>query len=365
MFCSGCYTWYLLHLHMRYLRLLLLPFSIIYALIMSIRNALYDIGLFKSKQFPIPVINVGNLIVGGSGKSPQVEYIVRLLQQDYRIAVLSRGYGRHTKGFRYVSLQDNPLETGDEPLQIKKKFPSITVAVCEDRVLGIEQLRSQHDVVLLDDAFQHRRVRSGLNILLFDYIRIDQPKLVFPAGNYREPFCGRKRASIIVITKTPEVLSVSDRNKISGTINPFRGQELFFSFLRYGNLISVNDSSSMPLSDLAGYQRVLLLTGIANTLALEIEINRYAVNVAHHKYPDHYQFTTKNISKLVADYRSALPAKQIIVTTEKDAQRLLQHAINELLTDLPVYYLPIEAAFSEPERSVFDQKIKEYVSKRL
>jgi tetraacyldisaccharide 4'-kinase len=218
---------------MQILRLLLFPFSLVYGFIILVRNKCYDWGWFKSQQFHIPIISVGNLEVGGSGKTPLVEYLIRLLKSDYQVATLSRGYGRKTKGFRWVKPDDKASQTGDEPLQIKRKFEDVGVAVCENRVFGIQEISKSFQLILMDDAFQHRSVKPSLSILLFDYFQLDKPKLLLPAGNYRESFSGRNRADILIVTKTPEDILSAERLKITENLRPFSYQKVFFSAIAY------------------------------------------------------------------------------------------------------------------------------------
>ena len=214
---------------MKYLRWLLVPFSLLYcSLVVIIRNYCYDAGLLKSTSFPTkPVISVGNLDVGGAGKSPMTEYLIRLLKDKYKLATLSRGYGRKTKG--YLTATATATNLGDEPAQYKAKFPDITVAVCEKRVEGIQKLLPDHGVILLDDAFQHRAVSPGLSILLLDYNRLGEPHLLLPAGNLREPFSGRWRAQVIVVTKCPATLSDDEKSTAAQRIEPLPYQKVFYS----------------------------------------------------------------------------------------------------------------------------------------
>ncbi|WP_207422336.1 tetraacyldisaccharide 4'-kinase [Desertivirga brevis] len=348
---------------MHYLRLLLYPFSIIYGAIVFVRNKAYDTGIFKSKRYPIPVICIGNLAVGGAGKSPMAEYIIRLLKNERRLAVLSRGYGRKSRGFRFVEEGDLPEFSGDEPLQFKRKFKDITIAVSEKRVIGIDILAPNHDVIILDDAFQHRAVDAGINLLLFEYSRLNEPFIVFPAGNLREPFAGRKRAQVIVITKTPSTLTMQERERVIERIRPFNHQKVFFSFLDYGNLIPVFDrTESLALGELCSETVIYLLSGIANPRPLVGKLESIFRNIKHHEYPDHHPFSIKNITKLVDDFNSGAGTKKIIITTEKDAQRLHAPGLKELLNNFPVYYLPVAARIHPPDADRFDNLIKEYVS---
>jgi len=390
---------------MKYLRRLLFPFSLIYGLVVIIRNWCYDSGLFKSRRFEKPVICIGNLDVGGAGKTPMTEYLVRLLKDTYKLATLSRGYGRETKGFVEVGGRkaeggskrseggDQRAEVrarkaeggetvpgvpgcancsagtvglagmiGDEPAQFAYKFPDITVAVCEKRAEGITKLLPGHDVILLDDAYQHRAVSAGLNILLFDYHRLDEPHLLLPAGNLREPFSGRWRAQIIIVTKCPPRLTPAEQLRIAGKIKPLPYQQLFFTSIVYGRL-----------QDTAGHDAgitidkettVFLLTGIASAGPLVRYLSGLSGGVVHHKYPDHHRFTPKNIAKLAGEYRACTSRKKIIVTTEKDAMRLEDSWFNtgQGETEEPAFYtLPITVEFLDEGGPRFGQLISDYV----
>ncbi len=326
---------------------------------------MYDAGIFRSEKFSVPVICIGNLVVGGAGKSPMAEYIIRLLKDKARVAVLSRGYGRKTKGFRLVKPDDSVANTGDEPLQFKKKFKDVTIAVAEKRVEGINQLKDKHDVIILDDAFQHRAVKAGLNILLFDYSRLNDFFLIFPAGDFREPFSGRKRADILMISKCPENLSDTERAEIKKRVKPFPGQSLFFSYLDYGNLISLNLKDERPLSSISNDTTVFLLTGIAYPQPLRRKLEGFSDAIIHHDYPDHHNFSTRNITKLADEFKSCTSVKRLIITTEKDSQRLQSGSLMELLKDLPVYYLPISAKIHQPDEARFNALIENYVAEYI
>ncbi|NEU09910.1 tetraacyldisaccharide 4'-kinase [Flavihumibacter sp. R14] len=349
---------------MRLLRLLLFPFSFFYALVVIIRNWAYDIGILKSRRFKVPVISVGNLSVGGAGKSPMTEYLVGILKDDFKVATLSRGYGRRTKGFLAVKTSSIAEDIGDEPLQFKRKFPEITVAVCEDRVEGIKELNRHHDVIVLDDAFQHRAVKPGLSIVLFDYGSLWKFQWFLPTGDLREPLSGRKRADIIVITKAPEGLSEEERRDLTVKVAPFPHQQVFFSSFQYASLLDIAGSrSELNLSDVKPDTHVLLLTGIANPAPLIEHIKLFSANISHYQYPDHHQFTKKNIIKLVREFKGITSSDKIIITTEKDAQRLNSYHLQELLRALPVYYLPVKAAIQSPDEERFNDLIIEYVRK--
>jgi tetraacyldisaccharide 4'-kinase len=347
---------------MKYLRLLLFPFSLVYGLAIIMRNWLYDAGLFVSREFDLPVIAIGNLEVGGAGKSPMAEYLIRLLKGKYKLATLSRGYGRITKGFLTAGQNTIATQIGDEPAQFKHKFPEITVAVCEKRVVGIEQLKANHDLVILDDAYQHRAVKPGLSILLFDYKSISQTQFLLPAGNLREPFSGRWRADIIVISKCPEEISEVAQKKIADKINPLPYQELYFTMISYLPLHEMKKSRGSVVID--ADTTVFLLTGIANPAPLVNHIKTQTLNIIHHNYPDHHSFSLKNITKLANDFSACQSQKKLIITTEKDAQRLGLQELTEILSQLPVYIQPIGVKFLHQQQN-FDQTVLNYVREYL
>jgi tetraacyldisaccharide 4'-kinase len=345
----------------KYLRLLLLPFSLLYGIVIVLRNKLYDMGLFKSIRFDIPIICVGNLVVGGSGKSPVTEYLVRLLD-GHKIAILSRGYGRETKGFILADESATALSIGDEPMQFYHKFPHVTVAVCEDRVKGINLLKDQHDLVILDDAYQHRRVKPGFSILLFEFQKLLTPQFLLPAGNLREPFFGYKRAQAILVTKSPNQISTVEKNNITQKFAYSKKYAISFSFLQYGNLNHLFIEQEQPCSAISKETMVYLLTGIANPVPLITHLKNFTSHIEHHEYPDHYRFTLQDIKGLVDAFNRNSSKEKLILTTEKDAQRLLGDSFKELLLNLPVFYLPIKIALQQEDKVTFDQKILDYVS---
>ncbi len=343
---------------MKYLRLLLFPFSLIYALVVMMRNWFYDTGMLESRHFDLPVISVGNLEIGGAGKSPMTEYLVRLLKGQFRLSTLSRGYGRKTKGFLIADAHADAAHIGDEPAQFKHKFPEITVAVCEERVTGIDNLKADHDIIILDDAYQHRAVKPGLSILLFDYNQITHAQFLLPAGNLREPFSGRWRADVIVISKCPADLTLQAQQKITAKVNLLPYQTLFFSTITY-----------LPLQDIAGRQTdalidadttVFLLTGIANPIPLVEYVKKITSQVVHHNYPDHHSFSLKNITKLANDFDACAAQKKLLITTEKDAQRLATDELKPLINKLPILVQPIGISFLQ-DQQMFDQIILNYV----
>lgn len=345
---------------MKTFRLLLFPFSLLYGIIIFFRNKLYDWNIFKSTSFDIPIISVGNLEVGGSGKTPMVEYLICLLKNQFNLATLSRGYGRNTKGFKWVKSDDKAIETGDEPLQMAKKFNDINVAVCEDRVFGINKIKQTNDLILMDDAYQHRSVKPGLSILLFDYQQIQKPKLLLPVGNFRESFDGRRRSNIIVVTKCPPNLSSAERQKIKEKIKLFKNQELYFSFIDYNKeLQKISTFDKLNINKITEETTVLLLTGIAKTEPLINEIEKYTSKIIQHTYADHHVFTKKNMLKLAADFDKLKTDKKIIITTEKDAVRLSIKQFENLLKDLPIYKWPITVGFINNQQE-FNKSIQNY-----
>jgi len=351
------------------------------------RNWFYDAGFFKSQKFDIPVISVGNLEVGGAGKSPMTEYLIRLLKSDYKLATLSRGYGRETKGYLEAepriksqeSREENSASSlqhlqpathklqlasqiGDEPAQFKHKFPDITVAVCEKRVEGIKRLMPDHNLIILDDAYQHRAVEPGLSILLFDYGKLGEPHFLLPAGNFREPFSGRWRAQIVVASKCPAALSVNDQGDVVQKLKPLPYQSVFLTSIAYQKLQNLDGDASDFVID--GNTTIFLLTGIANPKPLLDHLNGLTTHLIHHNYPDHHPFTLKNITKLANEFLACASAEKIIITTEKDAQRLKQSWFKQALPNFekpPVGVLPIQVKFLNNSGERFNQLIFDYV----
>jgi tetraacyldisaccharide 4'-kinase len=350
-------------------RIWLLPFSLLYGVVMVTRNLLYDLKIFKSQRFKVPVISVGNLTVGGSGKTPMTEYIIRLLTPNYRVATLSRGYGRKTSGFVLVSSTTNAAMIGDEPMLYHTKYPGTTVAICESRREGIEKLlapEKKPQAILLDDAYQHRSVKPGMNILLIEYETLYHHKFLLPAGNFREPFAAKKRADIIIVTKCPASLDDNNRIRAQRKIKPSFRQQVWFSYMVYEELKSFSDyvKTTQPEVRTWGKQtQVLLLTGIANPLPLKMHVSRNYTLTRMLRYADHYDFTETDI-KRVRKIFSHLPGQEkIILTTEKDTMRLMKENLIPLLSGLPVYVLPVKVKFLQKYSEVADNAILEYVRK--
>lgn len=323
-----------------------------------VRHFLYDMGWAKSKGFDIPVVVVGNLIVGGAGKSPMTEYLISMLGKQARVAVLSRGYGRRTKGFKWVYSDSSSNEVGDEPLQIKRKFPYIDVAVCEKRVIGVEHLQKANEIVLLDDAFQHRALQGGLNILLFDYQSLFQPKWVLPSGNYRDLFSRRKHADIIVITKCPEILDEKEKDDLRLKLRLPLVMPVLFSYLRYKSLVPIWHGLASFVPDLDHQWTVVLVTGIANPAPLLDYVFSLGVTIKHLPFADHHDFTKRDIGNIKKNFDRIDSDKKIILATEKDAMRLSE---NDMGVYAPFfYYLPIAIDFDEKDKTEFDDLVGKF-----
>ncbi|NQU52981.1 MAG: tetraacyldisaccharide 4'-kinase [Bacteroidetes bacterium] len=349
------------------IKLLLYPFAWLYGFGVSFRNRMYDLGLLKSKEFDVPVISIGNITVGGTGKTPHIEYLVNLLHEKFAVATLSRGYKRKTKGFRYVETSSTVLEVGDEPLQIKNKFQTVTVSVCENRVVGAEKLLDLKnaiipDVVLLDDAFQHRRITPGINILLIDYNRQIKEDTLLPVGRLRESVTQMRRANVIIFTKCPDKITPIMRRILMNDVALKPYQELFFTTLNYQKLEPV--FSAKKLGDDFYEERTyssLIVTGIASPKPIHKYLKQFSEKVEFLAYPDHYNFSKADISTILQKFNSINSEKKIIITTEKDAMRLKDQ---KDLTDEfknALYYLPVKVKFLQDEGKAFNKKILNYV----
>jgi tetraacyldisaccharide 4'-kinase len=345
----------------------LIPLSWLYGFAVRLRNWLFDIGILKSKSFDIPVISLGNITVGGAGKTPHVEYLIRLLQDKEKVAVLSRGYKRKTKGYQLADKDSTMREIGDEPYQMKQKFPHIYVAVDAKRTRGIENLTSDEatkdvDVILLDDAFQHRYVKPGINILLVDYHRLIIYDKLLPAGRLREPLCGKNRADMVIITKCPKDLKPMEFRVLDKAMNLYPYQSLFFTTLDYDNLKGVFSEKTLSL-DAIQPANVLLLTGIASPRQMIEDLTPLCKSIEPITFMDHHQFTQKDIDKINNAFAS-LPSPKLIITTEKDAARLegQEGFAEEVINN--IYALPIHIRFmQEDEGEAFNNKIISYVRK--
>jgi len=330
-------------------RKLLFPFSIVYKTVTGVRNQFYDQGIFNSMKFDMPVIAVGNLNMGGTGKSPMIEYLIDLLSKDAKLATLSRGYKRKSSGFQIVEINDAASKSGDEPLQFKNKFPEITVAVDANRVEGINRLKeSGSNLILLDDAFQHRKVEAGFYILLTSYSDLFTEDFVLPAGNLRESRYGARRANVVVVTKCPQDLNKADQDEIRSKIKVYFKGPVFFSSIIYSEMI-FSEKEHIFLNDIE-QKDFVLVTGIANPVPMVSYLADMNIELKHFKFSDHHSFSKEEIEKLNTFER--------ILTTEKDYMRLKNTRLAGKL-----YYLPIQTKIiSDTER--FDELILSYAQKK-
>jgi len=342
------------------------PLSWLYGLGVGFRNLLFEMGILKSRSFTVPVISVGNITVGGTGKTPHVEYLIRLLKDRTKVAVLSRGYKRKSHGFVLADESSTVNDIGDEPYQMKTKFPDITVAVDKKRTRGIDNLTNGEyvkdiDVIFLDDAFQHRYVKPGINILLVDYHRLIIYDTLLPAGRLREPVKSKDRADIVIVTKCPKDLKPMEFRVITKAMNLYPYQQLFFSTHEFGALRQMFGEDQKPLNTIAN-KNVMLLTGIASPEQMLTELQAYTKAVTPLAFSDHHAFSKKDVEKINETF-SALPSPKLIVTTEKDETRLLEveGLSDEVKSSL--FVLPIKIQILLNQEDAFNQSIISYVRK--
>ncbi len=342
------------------IRILLFPFSLIYALAVRVRNWCYDKRIFPSSSFNLPIICVGNLAVGGTGKSPMVEWLIRVLQDRFTIAVLSRGYKRKTEGYALAGESTSALDIGDEPMQFHLKFPDVAVAVGEQRIEAIPQLlhdRPDTGVIILDDAFQHRAVSAGLNILLTDFSNLFTRDWWLPSGDLRDGRSSSRRADVIVVTKCREDLSEDDRRSIAMEIAPTSGQKLFFTSIRYGDPYHITQLENTVIDD---QTEVLLVTGIANPAPLKRWLGDRAGTYDEMAYGDHHIFSIDDLQAIFRRFTGMAGTRKIILTTEKDAVRLIK--FREELVAWPFYVLPIDPSFLFGEEGRFTDLIVKFIT---
>ena len=345
----------------------LLPLTWIYSLIVFIRNKLFDFKILKQKSYDIPVICIGNITVGGTGKTPHTEYLVKLLSQKYKVAVLSRGYKRKTKGFVLADAESTVRQIGDESYQIKNKFPNVIVAVDAKRTRGIEILLAlpqgeRPEVILLDDAYQHRYVKPSYSILLTDYNRLISQDALLPAGRLREPAHYAEFANTIIVTKCPKDLNPLDQRITLKEINPYPYQDLLYTTFNYSDLVNVYNSDNILQLQKKQKIGILTVTGIANPKSLHRYLRRHCTEIDYMDYPDHHQFSKKDIIDIQNRFEKVNNSEKIIVVTEKDAARL--RFVKKMPEDLKpfIYYIPIEVTFINKEEQVlFDKKIIDHV----
>jgi tetraacyldisaccharide 4'-kinase len=343
------------------LKTLSLPIALIYWVVTSIRNVFYYIGLFKSTSFPLPIICLGNLSVGGTGKTPHTEYLIRLIKDDFKVATLSRGYGRETKGYRIANENDSAKTIGDEPFQIYSKFKRLIVSVSEKRVHGIKELLKSDkkpEVILLDDAFQHRQLKAGLNILLTEYNAPYNKDYIMPLGRLRESRIGAQRADIIVVTKCPKNLTPIEMRSFSAKMNLKEYQKSYFSYIEYDVLKPINDKAKLLNLNYNSLSEVdlCLASAIAKPKPLVTFIKKHNKNAEILNYPDHYYFRKKDYQVIESKFTN-LTKEKVLVVTEKDATKL---DLN-LLEKVPVFAIPIQVKFHPTINNSIDEDILNYV----
>lgn len=342
-------------------RVLLLPIALLYGLVVYIRNWLFDKQYLKSAQFNFPLICVGNLSVGGTGKSPMVEYLVELLKPHYKIGTLSRGYKRKTKGYALATASTTALEIGDEPMQFHSKFPDVAVASCEERLVGIPHLLQDVpdlQAIILDDAFQHRSVQAGLNILLTEYNDLYSHDFFLPTGDLRDQWSSAKRAQVIVVTKCPFDLDAASKQKIIRSLKPEADQKVFFTTIEYGlpyHIFNHGDEWMLTPRD-----EVLLVCGIANPKPLKEYLLAKTHTYYQQDYSDHHIFSIDDLNEIKERFDAIEAKDKMILTTEKDAVRLIK--FTEQLASLPMYVLPIRHFFLFGEGPQFNELVTGYIS---
>jgi tetraacyldisaccharide 4'-kinase len=344
-------------------RILLFPFSLLYGLIVITRNYLFDKNILKSVSFNLPIIAVGNLVVGGTGKSPMVEYLLELLRNRYMVATLSRGYKRKTKGYALSHASTTALEIGDEPMQFHTKFPDVAVAVGEARIEAIPQLlqdRPYTNVIILDDAFQHRSIKPGLNILLTSCNDLFTRDFFLPTGDLRDQRSSYKRADIIVVTKGSPFMSPEEREKVIKEISPLPHQHIFFTSILYNQPYHILSTQKRGITV---FDEVLLVTGIANPLPLKNYIVNQCKTYEEMAFSNHHIYTIDDLKDIRKRFQEMHAENKLIITTEKDAVRLIK--FQEQLLDLPVYVLPVQHKFLFGEGTQFDNLVVSFIERSL
>lgn len=344
---------------LRSFRILLLPFALIYWGVITVRNWLFDRNILKTAEFGLPLINVGNLSVGGTGKSPMVEYLLVLLKDQFKVATLSRGYKRKTKGYALADDDTTALEIGDEPMQFHLKFPDVPVAVGEQRIEAIPQLlhdKPETQAIILDDAFQHRSIKAGLNILLTDYNNLFTRDFYLPTGDLRDLKSSYKRAEIIVVTKCKPDLSEEEKKKLVNEIAPLPHQHIFFTSIQYGSLYHIIHNTLIGLDE---DTEVLLVSGIASPRPLKKWLEEKSSGYLLLQYADHHIFTIDDLKDIRKRFENMEETKKIILTTEKDAVRLIK--FRQAIEDLPLYVIPVRHHFLFNEADKFNKLITEFI----
>ena len=344
------------------------PLAFLYKIAIEVRNRLFDWKVLPSEEFDIPVISVGNIMVGGTGKTPHTEYLITLLKDKFKVALLSRGYKRKSTGYQLATSSSSAKTIGDEPYQIKTKFPDIHVAVDSNRRHGIHRLckdnvSSDTEVILLDDAFQHRYVTPGISIVLMDYNRPAYEDALMPMGLLREPFSSIHRAHTIIVTKCPKDIKPIDFRIVSKHLNLRPYQQLYFTTLSYGDMKAFRaPHEAKALSTLTQDTHILLVTGIASAAPLVEKLREYTEHITHMEYGDHHRFTQSELKSISKTYASIDAADKLIITTEKDAARLYTYELDDTMANA-LYILPVKIKFLLGKQELFDNYITDYVSK--
>lgn len=341
-------------------RVFLLPFALIYWAVIGLRNWLFEKEILKSTSFGLPIICIGNLSVGGTGKSPMVEFLVRFLKDQHKPAILSRGYKRRTEGYVLAAPEHTALDIGDEPRQFYQKYPGVPVAVGEKRLEAIPQLLHDHpetNCIILDDAFQHRSVKAGLNILLTDYNNLFTRDFYLPTGDLRDLRSGYKRAEVIVVTKCNPKIDVTEKESIIREINPLPHQRIFFAANRYAHPYHISNPENV--TRLSVPEEILLITGIANPAPLKHLLELHTASYSMMHYPDHHIFTVSDWKEIQKKFAQIRATKKIMLTTEKDAVRLTK--FGDELKDIPLYVIPLEHHFLFEEQDEFQEIVLNFI----
>ena len=346
----------------------LLPLSWLYGIGVKFRNLLFEVGLLKSRSFSTPIISIGNITVGGSGKTPHVEHLIRQLSPHMKVAVLSRGYKRKSRGYQLATQESSVADIGDEPCQMKRSFPDTYIAVDKNRCHGINRLTSDPetsntDVILLDDAYQHRYVKPGINILLVDYHRLIIYDKLLPAGRLREPESGKSRADIVIITKCPTDLKPMEYRVLTRAMNLYPYQDLYFTTIEYGQLKALFGEDRHDFNSITADDHVMLLTGIASPEQLHNDLSAFTEHITDMPFSDHHAFNKKDIALINETFAQMEGEHKFIITTEKDATRLKE--VNGLSDEVKasLYVLPVTIRFMLDREESFNQKIISYVRK--
>jgi tetraacyldisaccharide 4'-kinase len=337
-----------------------LPLALLYGLVIALRNWIYNKGISSPLKFSLPIINIGNLSVGGTGKTPHTEYLIEMLQDTYNVATLSRGYKRYTRGFKQADYHSTSRDIGDEPMQYHIKYPNVQVCVGEDRILAIPQMlqaKQSTQVILLDDAFQHRSIQPSLNILITDFAKPYYADYILPFGRLREFRSGAKRADIIIVSKCPAQLSQVDMQKMQNALKPLHKQQVYFTTIQYLPILQQPAASPLSLQQ----SNVLLVSGIANNAPMVGYVKAQAASVHCLTFADHYYYNLDDISDIIETYNNLPQGNRVLLTTEKDYTRLSLHLLLLQQANVIVAVLPIKVQFLQQQELAFQQHILQHL----